>query len=366
MEPRQAAWGWAAGAELVGAGPLAAALADPDVTDVLVNGPDEVWIDRGAGLERTHLRFADDEEVRRLAVGLAAAAGRRLDAAAPFTDALLPDGTRLHAVLAPTAAAGTCLSLRRPRRRPFTLPQFVASAGAHPALADLFAALVAARLAVVVTGGTGTGKTTLLAALLAEVDPAQRIVLVEDTAELALPRVNLVRLQGRPPNIEGAGEITQRDLVRQALRMRPDRLVVGEVRGPEVLDLLVAFNTGHEGGCTTVHANAAGALPARLEALGSLAGLSRPAVHSHLAAAIDVAIHLRRDSSGRRWIDTVGVLCREPDGLVRVEPALLTRPAGGGPGAPYQRPLPASGLPRLCALLHDRGITPPASCWARP
>jgi len=350
-------------AELLGAGPLDVPLADPAVTDVLVNGPDEVWVDRGFGLERAQVRFPDEESVRRLACRLAAAAGRRLDAAAPFADARLPDGTRLHAVLAPVAADGTCLSLRRPSQVPLTLDEVVA--GQDTALAGVLRALVAARLALVITGGTGTGKTTLLAALLGCVPTAHRVVVVEDTTELVLGRDNLVRLQGRPANIEGAGAITQRDLVRQALRMRPDRLVVGEVRGPEVLDLLVAFNTGHEGGFTTIHANAAAALPARVEALGALAGLSRAAAHSQLAAAVQVAIHLRRDAAGRRAVATVAVLRQDPDGLVRVRPALVAAPApraGPGPAVAARRAgalLPADGLPALRELLRDRGIVLP-------
>lgn len=342
-------------AELLGAGPLEDLLADPSVTDVLVNRPDEVWVDRGRGLERAAVRFADEDAVRRLAVRLAASGGRRLDAAAPFTDARLPDGTRLHAVLTPIAVDGTCLSLRRPRRDQLTLDDLVALGTVGPALADGLRAVAAARLAVVITGGTGTGKTTVLAALLDLVDPAERVVLVEDTTELVLRRRNLVRVQGRPANVEGAGSVTQRDLVRQALRMRPDRLVLGEVRGAEVLDLLVAFNTGHEGGMTTVHANTPAALPARLEALGSLAGLSRPAVHSHLAAALHVSVHLRRGTDGRRQVAALSVLRQGSDGLVRVHPALVATPPTGRPGA-GSPVLPAEGLPWLRELLRDRGM----------
>ncbi|WP_076819839.1 CpaF family protein [Pseudofrankia asymbiotica] len=395
-------------AELLGAGPLDELLADPSVTDVLVNGPAEVWVDRGRGLERADVWFTDDDTVRRLATRLAASGGRRLDAAAPFADARLADGTRLHAVLAPVAIGGTCLSLRRPRRVPIGLAEFVTgdagdagdatgtllrrsagegSAEAHTAaarpsaaggrsvdmaarrdreaLVGVLRALVDARLAIAVTGGTGTGKTTLLAALLGCVSPAERVVIVEDTTELALERDNLVRLQGRPPNIEGAGAITQRDLVRQALRMRPDRLVVGEVRGPEVLDLLVAFNTGHEGGLTTVHGNAPGALPARMEALGALAGLSRAALHSLLAAAVQVTVHLRRDDAGRRVVAAVAVLRQDPGGLVRVRPALVATPPAP-PEAPGGRMLPADGLPWLRDLLRDRGVALPSPFGSRP
>lgn len=299
-------------AELTGLGPLEALVADPETTDVLVNGPHEVWVDRGDGLARTAVRFADDQAVSALARRLAAAAGRRLDDARPWVDARLPDGTRLHAVLAPVAAPGTCLSLRLPRRRGFDLDELV-----HPELAQLLTAVVTSRRAFLVTGGTGSGKTTLLSALLSRVPPAERMVLVEDCRELRPQHPHVLWLEARPPNVEGAGSVDLRDLVRQALRMRPDRLVVGEVRGAEVVDLLAALNTGHEGGCGTVHANAPEQLPARVEALAMAAGLSREAVHSQLAAALDVVIHIERAPAGRR-VRGLGVLRRGSSGLVSV------------------------------------------------
>jgi pilus assembly protein CpaF len=288
--------------ELAGAGPLTPLLRDPDVTDVLVTAPDEVWVDRGRGVEPAPVRFADDAAVRRLAQRLASACGRRLDDAMPYVDARLPDGTRVHAVLAPLAVSGTCLSLRVPSRRAFSLDDLV-RAGSLPAEIEPWVrAVVAARLSLLVTGGTGTGKTTWLSTLLGLVDPAERIVVVEDSAELRPAHPHVVRLESRPPNIEGAGAVTLRDLVRQSLRMRPDRVVVGEVRGAEVVDLLAALNTGHEGGCATVHANSAIDVPARMEALALAAGLGRDAVHAQLAAGLDVVLHLERPRSGpRRW-----------------------------------------------------------------
>ena len=302
--------------ELAGAGPLERLLRTPGVTDVLVNGPGEVWLDRGAGLERTEVRFPDDDAVRRLAVRLAAAAGRRLDDASPWVDVGLPDGTRLHAVL-PPVSSGTCLSLRVLRRTVHTLSD-LASLGTLPEPSgELLRALVRRRLAFLVTGGTGSGKTTLLSALLGEVDPAERLVLCEDAAELVPLHPHVVRLLTRPANVEGAGQVTLRDLVRQALRMRPDRLVVGEVRGPEMTDLLAALNTGHDGGCGTVHANRPAEVPARLEALGVAAGLGRDAVHSQLAAALAVVVHLQRSGAGRR-VEEIGVVRRAGD-LVTVE-----------------------------------------------
>src|SRR3954454_17944589 len=312
--------------ELAGAAPRAPLLREPGMTDVLVNGPDQVWVDRGGGLEPAAVRFPDDDAVRRLAVRLASTAGRRLDDAAPWVDVGLPDGTRLHAVLPPVSGSGTCLSLRVLRRATPDLGALAAT-GAFPGASEgLLRALVARRRAFLVTGGTGAGKTTLLSALLGLVDPAERLVLCEDAAELAPAHPHVVRLLGRPPNVEGAGQVTLRDLVRQALRMRPDRLVVGEVRGAEVADLLAALNTGHDGGCGTLHANRPAEVPARLESLGAAAGLARAAVHSQAAAALSVVVHLRRTPAGRR-VDEIGVVRRSED-LVAVEAGWR---ADGGP-----------------------------------
>jgi pilus assembly protein CpaF len=312
--------------ELAGAGPLEPLLRTPGVTDVLVNGPEHVWVDRGTGLELTEVRFPDDDAVRRLAVRLAATAGRRLDDAAPWVDAGLPDGTRLHAVLAPVSGSGTCLSLRVLRRCALSLDELAALGTLPGESGQLLRALVARRLAFLVTGGTGSGKTTLLSALLGESDPGDRLVLCEDAAELTPAHPHVVRLLTRPPNVEGVGQVTVRDLVRQALRMRPDRLVVGEVRGAEVADLLAALNTGHDGGCGTLHANRPAEVPARLEALGVAAGLDRAAVHSQAAAALAVIVHLRRTPAGR-VVDELGVVRRSGE-FVSVESGWR---ADGGP-----------------------------------
>ncbi|MGP3926164.1 TadA family conjugal transfer-associated ATPase [Streptomyces sp. 8N616] len=314
--------------ELVGSGPLEPLLAAPDVTDVLVTGPDQVWVDRGLGLERTEVRFPDAAAVRRLAQRLAAVAGRRLDDARPWVDARLPDGTRLHAVLPPVAVGSACLSLRVVRPRAFGLAELVAAGTVPPGGERLLRALLEARLSFLISGGTGSGKTTLLSTLLSLVGPEERLVLAEDSAELRPDHPHVVRLEARPANQEGTGRVNLRDLVRQALRMRPDRLVVGEVRGPEVLDLLMALNTGHEGGCGTVHANAAGDVPARLEALGSTAGLDRAALHSQLAAALAVVLHLVRDRAGQRRIAEVHVLERDGAGFVTTVPAAVWGPDG--------------------------------------
>ncbi|WP_371793534.1 TadA family conjugal transfer-associated ATPase [Streptomyces sp. NBC_01471] len=332
--------------ELVGSGRLEALLADPAVTDVLVAAPDRVWVDRGAGLELTDVAFPDAAAVRRLAQRLAAVAGRRLDDARPWVDARLPDGTRMHAVLEPVAVGSTCLSLRVVRPKAFSLEELVAAGTVPPGGDQVLRALIDARLSFLVSGGTGSGKTTLLSSLLGLVGPAERIVLAEDSSELRPDHPHVVRLESRPPNQEGAGRVTLRDLVRQALRMRPDRLVVGEVRGAEVTELLAALNTGHEGGCGTLHANAASDVPARLEALGTAAGLDRAALHSQLAAALAVVVHLVRDRSGRRRVAEVHVLERDTTGLVVTVPALRwgTEGFSEGPGWPRLRTMTGGAL----------------------
>lgn len=318
--------------DVLGAGPLEELLRLPDVTDVLVNGPDEVWVDRGRGLERSAVRFTDESAVRRLAQRLAASAGRRLDDASPHADVRLADGTRLHAVLAPVARTGTVLSLRVPRGRVWTLPELVTAGAVPPDGAFLLEEVVDSRCAFLVSGGTGTGKTSVLSALLSLVDPGERIVLVEDAGELRPEHPHVVALESRPANIEGAGEVTLRTLVRQALRMRPDRLVVGEVRGAEVVDLMAALNTGHGGGCGTLHANSAADVPARIEALALAAGLPRAAAHSQLASALDLVIHLGRGRDGRRRVLALAVPERDDTGLVVLRTAATFEPDRVVPG----------------------------------
>jgi pilus assembly protein CpaF len=329
--------------DVVGAGPLEPLLRLDGVTDVLVNGPGQVWVDRGNGLEETAVRFADDDAVRRLAQRLAAMGGRRLDDASPYVDLRLPDGTRFHAVLSPLARPGTLLSLRVPRRRAFTLGELVEAGSLGPDGAELLAAIVRRRLAFLVSGGTGTGKTTLLNALLSTVPATERLVLVEDASELRPDHPHVVALEARPDNIEGAGAVPLQALVRQALRMRPDRLVVGEVRGPEVTDMLAAMNTGHEGGCGTIHANSAADVPSRIEGLAMAAGLGRPAAHSQLCSAVHLLVHLTRDRSGLRRVAEIAVLRRDRDGLAEVRQAARFDSEG--------RLHPGAALEELAALV---------------
>jgi len=324
-----------------GAGPLEPLLRTPGVTDVLVNGANQVFIDRGDGLEQVDTVFTTDADVRRLAVRLATSVGRRLDDACPTVDARLPDGTRLHAVLAPLAEPGTCISLRVPRQGGLSLDDWVSNGSITGDTAQLLRALISSKTTFLVSGGTGSGKTTLLASLLSLVPHDQRIVIVEDSRELTPSHPHCVRLEARHANAEGAGAISLTDLVRQALRMRPDRLVLGEVRGAEVTDMMAAMNTGHEGGCGTVHANSATDVPARLEALAAVGGLSREACHAQMASALSVIVHLKRVGP-RRTIEQIAVTNRTDQGQVKVETAISI-------GAGYE--VRGAGWPRLGQLL---------------
>ncbi len=333
--------------EFTGAGVLDPLLAAEGTTDVLVTAPDQIWVDDGDGLRRTGIRFPDEAAVRRLAQRFAVAAGRRLDDAQPWVDGRLrlgPGGlaVRLHAVLPPVCPSGTCLSLRVLRPATQNLATLRAAGAIAPEADTLLSRIIEARLAFLVSGGTGAGKTTLLAAALGAVPVGERIVCVEDAPELAPAHPHLVRLVARTANVEGAGEVTLRQLVRQALRMRPDRIVVGEVRGEEVVDLLTALNTGHDGGAGTVHANSPAEVPARLEALGALGGLDRRALHSQLAAAVQAVVHVSRGRGGRR-VSEIAVLNRTDGGQVRSEPAWRL---GQGSG---------TGAQTLARLLDERG-----------
>lgn len=319
---------------LAGAGALHELLAEPGVSDVVVNGPRAVWVDRGAGLVPAGVDVGD---VRALAVRLAAAGGARLDDAAPAVDASLPGGVRLHAVLPPVAADGALISLRVLRRRAFDLDELVALGTVAPAVAAVLRALVAGRANVLVSGGTGTGKTTLLATVLALVPAAERILCIEEAVELAPAHPHVVHLVARRPNVEGAGAVTLADLVRHALRMRPDRIVLGECRGGEVREVLAALNTGHDGGWATVHANAPADVPARLAALGSLAGMPAAAVAAQAVSGLDAVVHLRRDAAGRRRVRHVAAVEAVADGGWRAAPVLDVDPVGTahpGPGWP--------------------------------
>jgi pilus assembly protein CpaF len=291
-------------------------LADADVDEVMVNGPGEVWVERRGRLERTEVRFAGEAELMHSIERILAPLGRRVDEASPVCDARLPDGSRVNVVIPPLALSGPCLTIRKFRRQGFSLEDLVANGTLAGPLAEMLGRCVLARASVLVSGGTGSGKTTTLGALSAAIPDGDRIVTIEDAAELRLRQRHVVRLESRPANVEGRGEVTIRALVRNALRMRPDRIVVGEVRGPEALDMLMALNTGHEGSLTTVHANSPEDALRRLETLALMAGVGLPheAVREQVASAIQLVVHQARGPSGERRIESVAEVVRVAGG----------------------------------------------------
>ncbi len=315
-------------AELNGLGPLQGLAKDPHVTDIFVNAPDSVWQDRGDGPERVPVEFSTEEELRAFAVRLVASGGRRLDESSPCVDVKIACGYRIHAVLPPISAAGTLLSIRIKRRTVLTLAEMVATGSIHPFLAQVLVAVVERRLNFLISGATGAGKTTLLSTLLGLCPARERLVLIEDAAELDPEHPHVVTLEARHENAEGAGALDLAELVRHALRMNPGRLIVGECRGKEVRELLMAMNTGHSGGGGTIHANSAHDVPARLAALGALASMSPEAVFLQGASALDIVIHLVR-IRGLRVVSEVAVVALHNQGL-DIVPALSLAACGNG------------------------------------
>jgi pilus assembly protein CpaF len=300
-----------------GLGPLEPLLADPAVDEVMVNGPGEVWVERGGVLSRApEVRFDGEASLMHSIERILAPLGRRVDEASPVCDARLADGSRVNVVIPPLALSGPCLTIRKFRRQGFSLEDLVGNGTLAAPLAEMLAACVRARASILVSGGTGSGKTTTLGALSAAIPDGERIVTIEDAAELRLRQRHVVRLESRPPNVEGRGEVTIRALVRNALRMRPDRIVVGEVRGAEALDMLMALNTGHEGSLTTVHANSPEDALRRVETLALMAGLGLPheAVREQVASALQLVVHQARAPSGARRVESVAEVVRVAGG----------------------------------------------------
>jgi pilus assembly protein CpaF len=299
-----------------GLGPLEPLLSDPAVDEVMVNGPGAVWVERAGRVERTDVAFATDEDVRHAIERILAPLGRRVDEAEPLCDARLPDGSRVNVVIPPLSLDGPVLTIRRFRRHGFSDADLVELGTWTPPLRDFLAQTVRARLSILVSGGTGSGKTTTLNALSSFVPAGERIVTIEDTAELRLQQPHVVRLEARPPSVEGRGEVTIRRLVRNALRMRPDRIVVGEVRGPEALDMLSAMSTGHDGSLCTVHAGSPAEALRRLETLALMAGLGLPhaAIREQVADAVDLVVHQARLPGGARRVVAVAEVVRVAGG----------------------------------------------------
>jgi pilus assembly protein CpaF len=293
--------------EVMGLGPLEPLLKDPTVSDILVNGHDQVYIERQGKLELTDVRFNDDAHLLNIIDRIVSAIGRRVDESSPMVDARLKDGSRVNAIIPPLALDGPMLSIRRFAVELLTAADLIRLGTIDESLSKVLHGVVQGRLNVVISGGTGTGKTTLLNILSGFVPLNERVITIEDSAELQLQQPHVVRLETRPPNIEGKGEVAQRDLVRNALRMRPDRIIVGEVRGPEALDMLQAMNTGHDGSLTTIHANSPRDALSRIETMVSMTGITFPmrALRAQMASAINIVVQIARDEDGRRRLTSL-------------------------------------------------------------
>jgi pilus assembly protein CpaF len=307
--------------DTLGHGPLEKLLLDPTVTEVMVNGPGEVWIERDGRLELTSLRFTDDSHLRRIINKIVAQVGRRIDEASPMVDARLPDGSRVNAVIPPLSLSGPLVTIRKFANKRLDLREMIRIGTLSEETVDFLQRCIAAQLNILISGGTGSGKTTLLNALSAAISDSERIVTIEDAAELQLKQAHVLRLEGRPKNIEGQGEIAIRDLVRNSLRMRPDRIIVGEVRGAEALDMLQAMNTGHDGSLTTVHANAPRDALARIETMVLMAGYDLPirAIRQQVASALDMIIHLERLEDGSRRVTAVTEVQRMESDVITLQ-----------------------------------------------
>ena len=348
--------------ELFGLGPLEPLLADPTISDILVNSPHRVFIERRGKLEQTEVKFKDDEHLMRVIERIVSTVGRRIDEASPMVDARLQDGSRVNAIIPPLALDGPVLSIRRFGAEPLRMEKLIEKEALTKDSADMFEMCVNARLNILISGGTGAGKTTLLNALSAYIPEDQRIVTIEDSAELQLQQPHVVRLETRPPNIEGRGEITQRDLVKNALRMRPDRIVIGEVRGGESIDMLQAMNTGHDGSLTTVHANTPRDALTRLETMIQMTGmkLSDRAMRQQITSAISLVIQAARLSDGTRRVTSISeVTGMEGDTITMQEIFMFERKGMDKDGKVIGRFRPTGVRPRFAERLKVYGMQLP-------
>ena len=346
--------------DVLGHGPLQRLLDDPTVTEVMVNGPDMVYIEQNGKLTRSSAHFASEADLRRVIERIVSRVGRRIDESSPMVDARLQDGSRVNAVIAPLAFSGSSLTIRKFASDPFSVSDLIGFGTLTPEMAELFQACVEARLNIIVSGGTGTGKTTLLNVLSSFIPAGERIVTIEDAVELQLQQDHVVRLESRPPNIEGKGEVTIRDLVRNTLRMRPDRIVVGEVRGGECLDMLQAMNTGHDGSLSTVHANSPRDAIARLETLVLMAGMDLPlrAIREQITSAVDVIVQLSRLRDGTRRVTAVTEIQGMDGEAAAMQDIFLFDYSAGfaADGHFLGEPLPTGVRPRFLDRFADQGI----------
>jgi pilus assembly protein CpaF len=359
--------------DILGYGPLDQLLRDDSITEVMVNACDQVYIERDGKIERSTATFADNAHLLRIIDKIVSQVGRRIDEASPMVDARLPDGSRVNAIIPPLALKGPTLTIRKFSRDPYTVEDLITFATLTPQSAQFLAACVKGKLNILISGGTGTGKTTTLNALSAFVPSDERVVTIEDAAELQLQQEHVITLEARPPNIEGQGEVRIRELVRNALRMRPDRIIVGEVRGPETLDMLQAMNTGHEGSLTTIHANSPRDALSRLETLVMTAGVELPhrAIREQIASAFDLLIQIQRLVDGSRRVTHISEVVGMESEVVTLQDIFLARPPdddshAAGRSARLLSPLAPTGLkPHFVDKLAANGVALPANFFSR-
>ncbi|SDT05815.1 pilus assembly protein CpaF [Friedmanniella luteola] len=356
--------------DVLGHGPLQRLLDDPTITEIMVNGPDLVFVEQNGKLTLSSARFTSEDQLRRVIERIVSRVGRRIDESSPLVDARLSDGSRVNAVIAPIAFSGSSLTIRKFAKDPFKVHDLISFGTLSPEMAELLRACVEARLNIIVSGGTGTGKTTLLNVLSSFIPEGERIVTIEDAVELQLQQTHVVRLESRPPNVEGRGEIGIRDLVRNSLRMRPDRIVVGEVRGGESLDMLQAMNTGHDGSLSTVHANSPRDAVARLETLVLMAGMDLPlrAIREQIASAVDVVVQLTRLRDGTRRVTAVTEIQGMEGQTVTMQDAFLFDYSAGvdAHGRFLGKPVSTGIRPRFTDKFADHGITLSPRVFATP
>jgi pilus assembly protein CpaF len=353
--------------ETLGLGPLEPLLQDPEIADILVNGPAQVYIEKHGKLRRTEVAFKDDDHLMTVIERIVSKVGRRVDESSPLVDARLPDGSRVNVIIPPLALDGPALSIRRFGVSPLKMENLLENRSLTPEMARVFDAMVAARLNILVSGGTGAGKTTLLNILSASVPDSERIVTIEDSAELILQQEHVVRLETRPPNIEGKGTVTQRDLVRNALRMRPDRIIVGEVRGGEALDMLQAMNTGHDGSISTIHANAPRDALARLETMVLMAGFDLPAraIREQVSSALNVILQVARLSDGSRKIVKVSEVTGMEGDVVVMQDIFVFEKQGMDEEGKVKGQFRATGVrPKFLDVIHSAGLHLAAEIFA--
>jgi pilus assembly protein CpaF len=352
--------------DTLGHGPLEKLLTDPTVTEIMVNGPFEVWIERDGRLELTTMRFTDDSHLRRIINKIVAQIGRRIDEASPMVDARLPDGSRVNAIIPPLSLSGPLVTIRKFTQNRLALSDFVRLGTLTEGSIEFLNRCVSAELNILVSGGTGSGKTTLLNAMSTSIPDGERIVTIEDAAELRLNQRHVLRLESRPPNIEGEGSVSIRDLVRNALRMRPDRIIVGEVRGAEALDMLQAMNTGHDGSLTTLHANTPRDALSRVETMVLMAGFDLPvrAIRQQVASALDLIIHLERLHDGSRRVTAITEVQRMEADVITLQDIYEFKVEGVAQGGKVQGSLVPTGLrPAFVHKFEKHGLTLPSDLF---